>query len=187
MPFKKTLVLDNGEIIVTRDLGSKDTAKKLKDYINAFVDEKAFLLMDKKVTLKEQKGWLKSKRKEIKKHEAIYSVIEHKGRMIGSVSAERKPYKLRNNISLGIALNPAYRGKGIGFFAMRELIKRVQKEMEPKNIFLTVYAKNAHAENLYKKLGFVHQFTRKDWINHYGEYLDEKFLILDAKKFAKLR
>src|SRR3989338_732170 len=180
MAWKKEFIAEDGRKIILRDLNKRDTARKLMNYINTFVDEKTYLLMDKKATLADQKKWLNHTWEKISKKTGYYLVMEDSGRMVGSVSAERQLYKLRGNVLLGITIKRQYRGVGLGYFAMSELIKRVRKEMKPRNIYLTLYSGNKAAHKLYSKLGFKYHHTLKNWVNHYGKYLEEDFLILGS-------
>jgi len=178
MPWRKTFTAKDGRVVILRDQSRRDTPRKLMEFINSFVEEKAYLLADKKYTLKEEKEWVKSCMRQMRKKESIDLIMEHDGRIIGKVDARRDRQKLRGNVLLGIAIKPEFRGEGLGYFAMKELIYRVKKEMKPANIYLTVISANNTAKRLYRKLGFKKHHTLKNWVNHYGAYLDEDFMIL---------
>jgi len=181
MAWKKEYTTKNGKTVVLRDLNNKDSIKKTRNFINSFVVEKAYLLYDKKITYKEQKAWFLNQLKQIKNKAGYYIVIEHDKKMIGSVVANRQLYKLKDNILLGIAITPNFRGLGLGYFSLKALIDRVKKEMKPKNIYLSVYSKNYTAKKLYKKLGFKFHHRLKNWVNHYGKFMDEEFYIYKSK------
>lgn len=53
-----------------------------------------------------------------------------------------------------IYVEPSQRNKGIGF-TMLDKLKRTAKEFGGKQIQLSVYTRNVHAQKLYKKLGFI--------------------------------
>ncbi|MBA2941432.1 GNAT family N-acetyltransferase [Paenibacillus sp. CGMCC 1.16610] len=55
---------------------------------------------------------------------------------------------------LGIAVLPAYRGQGVGFKLMQELIKQAQKDGFP-SLSLSVDPNNLAAVRMYEKLEFV--------------------------------
>ncbi len=160
MAWKKEYTTKNGKTVVLRDLNNKDSIKKTRNFINSFVVEKAYLLYDKKITYKEQKAWFLNQLKQIKNKAGYYIVIEHDKKMIGSVVANRL---------------------GLGYFSLKALIDRVKKEMKPKNIYLSVYSKNYTAKKLYKKLGFKFHHRLKNWVNHYGKFMDEEFYIYKSK------
>ena len=53
------IVLKDGRTTIVRSLNSRDKASALRNYINALIREKAFFLLEKPVSLKEEKKWLK--------------------------------------------------------------------------------------------------------------------------------
>ncbi|HIH05460.1 TPA: GNAT family N-acetyltransferase [Candidatus Woesearchaeota archaeon] len=178
MAWKKQLALPDGKVVALRDLSRKDSPKELADFINSFLKEKAYLRINRKISVAEEKAWIRSRLKGMKKGNIIHLHLECKGKLVGVVDAERGEYKHHGNVFLGITILPPFRSKGLGEFALRELIARAKSEMKPKNIYLTVYTDNKKAIRLYRKLGFVRHHVLKNWINHYGRYLDEEFYIL---------
>lgn len=179
--WSKGSILKTGEKVLLRDLTPRDSAKKHMEFYNKFVEEKAMVFADRKLALKEEKEWLKGKIQTMKKGGYIHIVAEKGGKIVGGASAERGPLKQRNNVSLGIALLPEFRGKGLGSMLMKHLIARVKREMKPKNIHLDVFSENDPAIQLYRKLGFNIHHTKKEWIDHFGEYHDQHFMTLNVK------
>lgn len=75
----KTKIFKNKKIIV-RKLSKKDlkNVKGLQNFINALVKEKAQIIVNEKVSLKEEEAWLKRKLESIKKKEAVFLLAEEK-------------------------------------------------------------------------------------------------------------
>jgi RimJ/RimL family protein N-acetyltransferase len=167
-----------GKTVIIRDLDESEEPKKVKAYINALVRENTCILMDTEVSLKKEKEWLRSKLQAMSKGDSICLVVEDRGRIAGIVNADREPFKMRNNVVIGIALLPDYRGQGLGRFVMTHLINRIKKEMKPKNIHLRVFACNSRAMNLYRSLGFKDIAVLPDWVHHGGRYVDEHIMLL---------
>jgi RimJ/RimL family protein N-acetyltransferase len=178
MAAQKEVVLKTGETITLKNLSPKNSAREMMDFINALVESKAMIAMDKRISLKEEKVWLKGCLHGMKKGDYLNIIASHKGKVIGSATAERERYKLRNNVLLGIAILPYFQGKGLGSILMKELIGRTKKEMGPKNIFLTVLDLNKKAYRLYEELGFRTHHVLPKWANHYGKWCDLRFMIL---------
>jgi len=129
--------------------------------------------------------WFKCSLRKIRKRQAIDIIAESKGRIVGKASARKGIYKQCDNVTLGIAILPAFRGAGLGKILLTELIARVKREFKPKNIVLSVFAPNKRAHALYKKVGF-REFARfPNWFKHKGKYYDQIYLIL-RKPSAKV-
>ncbi|MDH5186165.1 MAG: ribosomal protein S18-alanine N-acetyltransferase [candidate division WOR-3 bacterium] len=66
-----------------------------------------------------------------------------------------------------IAVQPDERRKGIGGKLLKTILE-IGKEIKCKGIFLEVRVSNRIAQNFYRKFGFVHTFTQKQYY-HDGE------------------
>jgi RimJ/RimL family protein N-acetyltransferase len=170
--------LSDSKTVTIRDLSQRDKPEELMRYINHLIAEDTCILIDKKVTLKKEREWLRSKLAAMKRGDSICLVVEDMGKIAGILHSDREPFKMRNNAVIGIALLPEYRGQGIGETAMRILIKRTKKEMKPKNIHLRVFACNKRAIALYRKLGFTRIAVLPNWVMHRGLFVDEHVMLL---------
>lgn len=88
---------------------------------------------------------------------------------------------------LGVALRKHWRGKGLGWILMKELIVVVEQRWHPLHIYLHVVSSNTKARALYKSLGFRMIARLPQWFEYNGKYLDEYILILDKKYFQKVQ
>lgn len=142
----------DGEEIIFR-LPRKTDARDCMDHINALVEEKAFLLICKKVSLKEEKEWLSGLIKKIKKGSMISIFVEYRGRMRGNIGLTRGILGSSHTANIGIALSKEIRGKGIG-----AMLLHVAEEMARKDgislLKIQYIVGNDVARHLYLKLGY---------------------------------
>jgi RimJ/RimL family protein N-acetyltransferase len=181
--MKKHIVLKNGTIVVIEPLTGKEDAREFQRFINTLTREKTYLLVSKPITLKEEKQWLKTQMNEQKKGQQIYLKALVDGRLIGDCFARPGFGRNHGNINLGIAIVNQWRGKGLGYLLLRELIDRSEKKWHPKNIYLHVVSANTNARGLYESLGFHIIAQLPQWFEYNDGYLDEYLLILDKERF----
>jgi ribosomal protein S18 acetylase RimI-like enzyme len=141
--------------------------------------------LDKPLTLTEEKIWLKNQIQANKKGEQISLKALVNDHLIGLVLAQRGMYRNRGNVMVGIALRKHWRGRGLGWILMQELIAVVEQRWHPLHIYLHVVSSNTKACALYKSLGFRMIARLPQWFEYNGKYLDEYILILDKKCFQK--
>lgn len=155
-----------------REVKMKD-AKDLMEYINELVEEKAELTINKKVTLRQEKEWLKKALKEIKKKQKIMLVVEVDGKVVGNAEARKYEGTASHVVNLGIRLRKKYRGKGIGTTLLKKLIKEVKTRFKDVEIIhLGVYATNQRAMHVYEKIGFRRVATLPKWNKVGDRYID---------------
>lgn len=150
-------IFDKKKIKIRR-LCRKDTkrVKEFQEYINSLIEEGVKILLNKKLTFKEEKRWLEDTFKQVKKHRKVSIVAEHSNRIIGNTGIDLDRGRKSHIGNFGISIRKGYRGIDIGKFLMEEIIKLAKKELKPKPkiIRLSVYSNNKPAINLYKKYGF---------------------------------
>jgi ribosomal protein S18 acetylase RimI-like enzyme len=177
--------LKDGSIVKIEPLNGREDAKEFQEFINTLTKEKTYLLVDKPVTLKEEKQWLKTQLLEHRKGHQIYLKALINGRLIGDCFAKPGFGRNQGNVNLGIAIAKNWRRKGLGYLLLTELIERSEQKWHPKNIYLHVISKNTTARRLYETLGFHIIATLPDWFEYEKKYLDEYMLILDKEKFVQ--
>jgi ribosomal protein S18 acetylase RimI-like enzyme len=185
MSYRKTIVLKDGNTVSIQPLTAKDDIRKFQRFINAMVEECAYLIVDKPMTLKEEKTWFYNQILTIKKGDLIYLKVVASGHLIGVVQAQRGMYRNRGNVSLGIALEKQWRGKGLGRLLIEEIIVRIEQKWHPKNIYLHVVSSNQRAKRLYESLGFHIIARLPQWFEYNKKYFDEYILILDKKRYQQ--
>ncbi|MFH0884308.1 MAG: GNAT family N-acetyltransferase [Candidatus Micrarchaeota archaeon] len=130
MPRK--VALKDGRTATIAFLSTKDGARELQSFINAFVREGSFLLYDRKTSLKDEMKWKKAKLADFAKGDGQVLVARVDGKIAGTSDARREPFKGRDNVSLGIAIASGYRGAGLGEALLRLNIETVRKRQKPK-------------------------------------------------------
>lgn len=174
----KVRLRDNRIVEVVQFNKNIPTSAFLK-FINDIIDEDIYILHNKKYTLGEEEKWKREKLKAIKKNECVGLVALSGKRVVASLEARRERCKLSDNVSCGVAVSRDFRGVGLGERMLRTLIAEAKKKLKPKNIYLTMIAKNKPAFSLYKKVGFRKIIGRHPkWFRHKGRYLDQLTLLL---------
>ena len=152
------------------------SVKEWADWINEFLDERAYLLIRERVTVEEEAKWLVKTLNEIKKGimVKVIAVDESNGRIAGVCDVHRKkPLQAHgHNVSFGLAVRKEYRGRGIGKKLLKEGIKIAREEFKAKNIWIEVVEGNKIAKSLYEKLGFKEVCRLRDYVDYFGEYRD---------------
>jgi RimJ/RimL family protein N-acetyltransferase len=174
-------VLKDGTNIIIESLTGKENLQEFQRFINILTKEEAYLLVNKHVTFKEEKQWLKAQIKAQKKGDLIYIKALANGHLIGDCFAKPGFRRNRGNINLGIAIKKQWRGKGLGNIMLKELILLSDKKWHPKNVFMHVVSSNKNALSLYESLGFRKIARLPQWFEYYSKYLDEIVLILEKK------
>ena len=146
--------------------------------INSLVEEKAYIVVQKKLTIREERDYLKNVIKEIKNKSSVYTVIDINGKVRGNAKVSLVDSGPRKHIGeLGISIMKEARGKGLGEKLFKKIIEKAVKELKVKIITLYVVSENKIAINLYKKMGFKKISIIKKGYNHYGELLDNITMI----------
>jgi ribosomal protein S18 acetylase RimI-like enzyme len=174
--------LKDGRVVEIAPFNSNIPVESLMKFINDFVDENLYLVVDHHYSLKEDEKWKKERLKKIKDKKAVIFVALSGKRVVGIVSAIRERMKLCNNVGIEISISKDFRGVGLGEKMLRLIISEAKKKLKPKNIYLTVAAENKPAIRLYKKVGFKKVIGRyQECIKHKGKYIDQLVLLLVGK------
>lgn len=165
-------------MIKIRQIRKSDPVKAFHDFICELIDEGTFLILTKKPTMKEEKKWLHDRLEGKAKGNDIYLAAWDGKKLAGSCSAQKGRGREEDNTMLGIAILKKYRSKGLGEKLLRQTIRIAKKKFKPKNIWLSVFASNRIAQNLYKKIGFRPIARFPKWIKYKGKYIDCIYLLL---------
>ena len=166
------LIAKTGELFLVRKARPEDVEGCLA-MISELVDEKVYILYDKKPTLEEERKWLERAMDNIRKGELIHWLVEKDRRIVGGIDASRRPMKMHHTVEIGIVLLKDARGKGVGEQLIKKMIEAILEQWkEPILITLGVFEKNERAKALYRKAGFAKVASYPLWIDHYGELID---------------
>lgn len=154
-----------------------ENVKDLLSLVNSLVEEKAYVSMQKKLTLKEETGWLLDRIKDIEELKLIYFVIEIEKKIAGSTSIEKKEVPQEHIGDFGIILKREARNIGIGQKVIPMIIKEAKKKLNIKIVMLDVYNRNKKAIHIYEKCGFKKIGKIRKGVNHYGKYLDDVLMV----------
>ena len=163
----KLLVVSRGSQL------KKIGAKAFMDFINAFVDERAYLSIQKKVTLKQEREWLAKKAEEIDKGEQMGILLLINGKLVGNCDARRGALpNQKHNVTFGLAISRKWRGFGFGELLLRKSIALAKKKFKPHKMWIEHDSENKVAARLYTKVGFVQVARLKHQTMHFGRYTD---------------
>lgn len=177
----KTKTFSDKKIIIRKlTKGDLKNVKKFQDFINSFVEEEAKILVNQKMSLKEEKKWLDGLLKDIKNKKKVFLIAEHNSRIVGSAGVELGMWRKSHIGEFGITIRQGYREIGLGKYLMGEIIKSAKKELKPrpKIIRLTVYINNKPAIKLYEKHGFKKVAKIPKQIQYKGKLIDEIIMLL---------
>ena len=155
-----------------------DSVLAYLDFINALIDENAYILINKKPTFKEQKKWVNERLENAKQKREIFLGVWDGSRHVGNCIAAKDRWKEEENIHVGLALSKDYRGRGLGEFLLRETILLAKKNFKPRNIYLRMFSDNKIAKRLYQKVGFRKIAHFPEWTYHNGKYVGHDYMLL---------
>jgi putative acetyltransferase len=78
----------------------------------------------------------------------------------------------RHVMELGIHVDPAWQGRGVGRLLMQSLCDLADRWLGLLRVELTVYADNHRAQALYRRFGFVEEGRHRAFALRDGEYVD---------------
>jgi hypothetical protein len=76
MAWRKVVVLKTGEEVLLRDLSPEDSPRELAAFVNALVHEKTYVNQNNKMSVKEEKIWLKNMLKKVKQKNNLQIIAE---------------------------------------------------------------------------------------------------------------
>jgi ribosomal protein S18 acetylase RimI-like enzyme len=156
--------------IEIREFSAKDLkrAKDFLDFINSLIKENAKIRANKKLTLKEEKQWLKNTFSEIKKKKKVVCVAEPEGKIVG-ISEVRMESQRRSHVGeFGITIRKEYRGIGFGKYLMGKVLNLAKEKLKQKyfvfQFLKTTKLLKTSIKNLASKrwLKFQNKFNTKE-------------------------
>lgn len=93
---------------------------------------------------------------------------------------------VNKNLYIGMDLHKNWRGKGFGYQCYCKFIPFVFEKYDLNKISLEVLSTNYVAKNLYKKLGFVYEGTKRNDIYKKNEYVDSEIMSMLRNEYQHL-
>lgn len=153
-------------------------SKSSLEFINSLVKEKAFVVLQKKISLKEEREYLKRILKDMKEKKAVYLFIDIDGKIMGNASVSLKDKGARRHVGeLAISIKKEIRGRGLGKEFLKRVIEKAKKELKITMVTLYAASENKVAIGLYKKMGFKEAGMVKKEYNHYGKVMDTVLMV----------
>lgn len=149
----KRVKIKDGRTIVIRRPKMSD-AKQLTNYLNSLVKEDAPIRRNKKVSLKEEREWLKESLKKIHKGDMHLLVVELDGEIVSVSNLTKERGRSSHVATYGVSVLKGYRRFGIATAITKYILSIGRKDKSIKVITLNVYEFNNGAIKMYKKLGF---------------------------------
>lgn len=122
------------------------------------------------LTIEEEATWIAE---HLEHPDDLIIVAEAEG-VIGLLNFKAMRRKrLAHHGSLGMSVHPDWRGRGVGFALLSKLIEWARANPRLSCVRLQVIADNERALGLYRKLGFVEEGRRRDFINYGDRVVDD--------------
>jgi RimJ/RimL family protein N-acetyltransferase len=153
-------------------------AKGFMDFINQIIQEKAFIKMQKEITLDEEEKWLAKTAEELDKGKKIFVLALSGKRIVGNCQAYVGDGALAYNMNFGLAVSKNLRGQGLGRKLLLTAIEEGKKTFSPHKIMIDYIGGNETAKHLYESIGFREVCRLKGFYHHYGEFRDKVTLEL---------
>ena len=177
--------LANGKRILLRALKGSDLSEARR-FANSLVAEREVdrdlgLLLDRRVTLREERKWLREVVGGLRTGESVSVAAFDGRRMVGHCDVSRRKFgDVRHTGLLGIAILEGYRSMGLGRSMMLTAFG-LSKAAGITLVELGVFANNPRAIRLYQKLGFklVGRVPRK--FRRPGRSIDELTMYVDLE------
>jgi RimJ/RimL family protein N-acetyltransferase len=144
---------DNTEITIRT--ARPDDARAILAHARACFAEEEFLLTtldDFRMTDEQERIWLQAN---LDHPGDLVIVAEHAGRIIGMLNFNsEKRKRVVHHGELGMSVNKAWRGRGVGRAMLQTLIAWAERHPVLEKLTLQVFATNTRAIALYTALGF---------------------------------
>lgn len=164
---------------VTIRFPQKGDLDELFSYINELVDEDTTLLINEKVTKKEEKEYLLGILEAIKKEEGFSLLAFYEDRLVANVGVERKKHRQSHLGVLGISVRKDFRDEGLGNELLKQTIFLAKDFLGLKLLVLNTFAINKRAIHLYQKMGFKKCGRWPKGVFYKEKYIDDILMYFD--------
>ncbi len=185
MKLKPGQVLEEfqvGEHQVVFRLPKPGDARGCLRHINRLVVDRTLIGRQKRVTMTEERKWLRGVLRRMRKGETIPVLVVLDGEIAGSASVGPGGMQSNRHVGgVGIGLSRG-RGLGIGTRLMRLIEKLARGHLKVKMLRLSVAERNRPARKLYRKVGYRQVGRIPRGFSHYGKLMDEIFMVKPLRR-----
>lgn len=166
--------------IYLRKFNETDIPYKVK-WIN---DEENNKYLHYDLPLREDKTLIWYQKNKNRTDRADYTIIYNNERagLIGLLNIDSKNKKAEYYICLG---GKKFRGKGIAFYATKEIIKTAYTKYGLQKLYLFTEIDNQPAQRLFEKVGFEKEGLLKNDLIYNGKKIDRYVYGLDIEKYIQ--
>ena len=139
---------------------------------------------ERKMTLEQEREWLQKNLDEPGSLAIGVYDGDAGGRIVGLLNfkANSERRRIAHHGLFGISVHQSERGKGLGAALIQTLLDWAAASPTIEKVCLQVFAPNAHARALYRKMGFKEECVRRNYIKIApGEYWDDIEMSIDVK------
>jgi ribosomal protein S18 acetylase RimI-like enzyme len=131
-------------------------------------------------SLVDEVDWFSHQYHRVLSGDCVMSVAEVDGRVVGNCVIDREGANVLSEAghvgTLGILVDPAFRGKGVGSALLRHAIEACRGKFEV--IRLSVFSANSRAQQLYRRFGFEVCGHVPRAVRRGSTYFDEDLMVL---------
>jgi RimJ/RimL family protein N-acetyltransferase/predicted Fe-S protein YdhL (DUF1289 family) len=138
-----------------------------------------YLHDNRKFSIEETKQWFLNNAPD------WYSILLE-DEMVGYFRISNHSHENRN-LYIGADIEESHRGKGIATIAYPMMVQKLFSERKLNKISLEVLSNNARAYNLYKKLGFVVEGSKRLDVWRNGKWLDSIIMSITRQELLTLQ
>ncbi|MEM0470942.1 MAG: GNAT family N-acetyltransferase [Candidatus Anstonellales archaeon] len=182
-------IIDDIAIYLDQDgsVLTKFSPQDWAEYINEFVDEQAYITVQKRVNSKDELEWMYSKLQRLKEGRAfiLIAIDMKRDKIAGVLELIPDHFPFQHRCEFSVSVRPEYRGKGLAKEMFQIAIKEARK-LGYLNLYLYVSAENRDAIKLYRRLGFKKLIELKKERFHYGKLVNELIMVYTGAPNRKI-
>jgi len=146
----------------------------------ASTDQLLNTLEEYRITVEDEKVWINNFKQNAS---AIALVAELNNKIVGMLFfMPMTKKKNKHTGEFGVNVHPDHQGKGIGSALIQSLLDWAKANAQIEKVFLTVFATNTNAIQLYKSMGFKEEGRHVKAVKQEsGEYVDIIQMYIEAK------
>lgn len=177
--MKKTIIA-SGKVVL-RPIAISDAPRFVR-WLNDPAVAKMLRGHKKKLTLKEERKWIRALPKK-RKTEKQFAIMTTEGVHIGSTGLN---LDIENSLArFGIVIgDKKYWGRGYGTDTTKAIMRYAFLTLKLHKIELNVYVFNKRAMRLYRKIGFKVEGIQKEHLRYGGKYFDRIKMGLLKRDYA---